>query len=154
MLKPAESLLKEIRSKLSNAEMIALEQEYQAAKRHPILALALSFFLGYLAIDRFYIGTYKIALFKLLVMLICIALSLLFIPLMIACDTHDNAQCYSLFSLLIPHLLAWLIWFVDLLKIMKATEAKNVKKLEQIYSKLLMQKNSSISANDSALVDS
>ena len=119
MLKPAESLLKEIRSKLSNAEMIVLEQEYQAAKKHPILALALSFFLGYLAIDRFYIGTYKIALFKLLAMLICAAL----------------------FWLAIPLVISWLIWLVDLLKIMKVTETRNIKKLEAIYAKALRLKS-------------
>ena len=119
MLKPAESLLKEIRSKLSNTEMIALEQEYQAAKKHPILALVLSFFLGAFAIDRFYIGTYTIALFKLLAMLICAALFWLFIPLVIS----------------------WLIWLVDLLKIMKVTETRNIKKLEAIYAKALRLKS-------------
>ena len=119
MLNPAESLLKEIRSKLSNTEMIALEQEYQAAKKHPILALALSFFLGAFAIDRFYIGTYKIALFKLLAMLICGAL----------------------FFLIIPLVIGWLIWLVDLLKIMKATETRNIEKLKAIYAKALRLKS-------------
>lgn len=118
MLNPAESLLTEMRSKLSIAEMITVEKEYHAAKKHPSLALALSFFLGCFAIDRFYIGNVRFAICKSLAILMCIVLSVLVVPLV----------------------LAMLIWFVDLFKIMKATEARNIKTLENIYAKALMRK--------------
>lgn len=118
MLNPAESLLKEMRSKLSITEMIALEKEYHVAKKHPTLALALSWFLGWLAIDRFYIGDVKFALGKLLAILLCLITAVLVLPVGIAV----------------------LIWFVDLFKIMKATEARNIKTLESIYAKALMRK--------------
>lgn len=119
MVNAKKLLQKDKGLELSDREKKALKQEYEAAKKHPAVAFYLSCFLGWLAIGRFYIGNYRFATAKLLILLCCFSLSYFFFPVFF---------------------LGFLVWFVDLFQILKATEAKNVQKFEQIYSKLLMQK--------------
>ena len=116
----AKKLLQKGKSlELSDREKHTLKQEYEAMKKHPAIAFYLSCFLGWLAIGRFYIGNYRFATAKLIILLFCFSLAYFFFPVFFV---------------------GFLIWFVDLFKILKATEAKNIQKFEQIYSKLLMQK--------------
>ena len=118
MLHIGETLTREIQHNLSPHEMAILEHEYHKRKKHPGLALILSFFFGCLAIDRFYIRDYGTAITKLIVCVVC----------------------SILFFLIIPTIIVIIIWVVDMLKIMKATESENHKSLYMVYQKILAQK--------------
>ncbi|WP_127848970.1 TM2 domain-containing protein [Lacticaseibacillus hulanensis] len=84
-----------LRSQMQDAPDEAQMAVMTASYREPVVALLLSFFLGALGIDRFYVGDVGLGIAKLVITIITFGM------------------------------LGWIWWFVDLFLIMKAARQKN-----------------------------